>query len=102
VLWPLPNSGREETPEKEAVDHVSGGANNTFSPTILRGSIGVGESQLNVVGEKGARGRVVKLVDVVALEAMHRSMELSGDPGEEVHEGVKGVGLEPQRKSLGK
>jgi hypothetical protein len=53
-----------------STNKVSGGANNEFSLTILRESVGTQESQPNVVGEKGARG-VVELVVVVALEGMH-------------------------------
>ena len=39
---------------------------------------------------------------VVELEGANRATELDGDPSEEVQEGVKGVGLEPQRKHLEK
>jgi hypothetical protein len=84
-----------------STNNVTGGANNEFSPTILRESVGTQESQPNVVGEKGARGGVVELAVVVALEGMHQRrnrMEI----GEEVLESGKGVGLEPQRKSVEK
>jgi hypothetical protein len=52
------------------------------------------------MGEKGARGGVVELAAVIALESTNWATKLGGDPSEEVGEGVKGVELEPQRKSL--
>jgi hypothetical protein len=46
------------------------------------------------VGEKeGARGGVVELVAVIALECMNRATELGGDPSEEVAKGGKGIKL---------
>jgi hypothetical protein len=54
------------------------------------------------VGEKErARGGVVELTDVVALESTNQATELGGDPGE-VREGVKCVRLQTQRKMKGK
>jgi hypothetical protein len=54
------------------------------------------------MGEKErARGGVVELTDVVALESTNQATELGGDPGE-VREGVKCVRLQTQRKSLEK
>jgi hypothetical protein len=35
----------------EAAGHVSGGANNLFSPTVLRVNVGAREAHLNSVGE---------------------------------------------------
>jgi hypothetical protein len=43
--------------------------------------------QLNTSGEKGARGVVIELTTVVALNGLDSEAELSGHPGKEV-EGV--------------
>jgi hypothetical protein len=51
------------------------------------------------VGEKGARGRVVELATIVTLEGTDRSTKLGRDPGKEVGEVDKRVGLQPKRKS---
>jgi hypothetical protein len=65
-----PIDGGKRRLKKEATCHVSGGANNAFDPTVLWGSVGARESQLNTVGEKeGTRGGVVELAIVIALEA---------------------------------
>jgi hypothetical protein len=42
---------------------------------------------------------VVELVVVVALQGTDRAMELGGDPGKEVSEGGKSVGLQPKKES---
>jgi hypothetical protein len=54
------------------------------------------------VGEKGARGKIVKLTTVITLENMNRATKLGGCPSKEVGEGGKGIGLEPPRKNLEK
>jgi hypothetical protein len=41
------------------------------------------------------RGRVVKLVAIIALDGTNQATKLSGDPSKEMGEGVKGVRLEP-------
>jgi hypothetical protein len=41
---------------------------------------------------------VVELATVVTLQSTGRTTELGGDPGEEVSEGGKSVGLQPKRK----
>jgi hypothetical protein len=42
--------------------------NDVFGLAILGRGIGARETQLNVVGEEGARGVVVKLVTIITLE----------------------------------
>jgi hypothetical protein len=76
--------------------------NNPFGPTVPRGSVGAREAQLNAMREKGARYGVVELAAIITLEGTDRATELGGDPDEEMDEGVKGVGLKPQRKGLEK
>lgn len=94
-----PIVGGKRCLKEEAIDHVVGGANNLFGPAVLGGSVGARGSQLHAVGEKGWRGGVVELIAVITLECTNRATELDGDPSEEVGEGGKGVGLEPQGES---
>lgn len=56
-----------QTPEEKATNHVSGGANDLFGPTVLGRSVRALEAQLNAVGEKGARDGVVELSAVITL-----------------------------------
>jgi hypothetical protein len=96
-----PIVGRKRCLKEEATDHVSGGASDPFGPTVLRGSVGAREVQLNAVREKGARGGVVELKTVIAQEATNRATKLGGDPSEEVRESVECIrrrGGKVQRK----
>jgi hypothetical protein len=63
-----PIADRKRRLKKETTDHVGGGTDNPFCPTVLRGSVGARESQLNAVGQKGARGVLVELAAVMTLE----------------------------------
>jgi hypothetical protein len=56
------------------------------------------ETQLNAMGEKGARVIVVELVAIVTLEGTNRATKLGGDLGE-VGEVDERVGLQPKRES---
>jgi hypothetical protein len=84
-----PVAGRERRLKEETTDHVGGGANDAFDPTVLGRSVRAQEAQLNAVGEEGARGGVVELLAIVTLQGMNRVTELGGDPGEEVGKGGK-------------
>jgi hypothetical protein len=54
------------------------------------------------VGEKeGARGGVIELTPVVALDGLNGEAELSGHPSKEVKKGGEGVRLGTQREGLG-
>jgi hypothetical protein len=54
------------------------------------------------VGEKeGARGGVIELTPVVALDGLNGEAELSGHRGKEVKKGGEGVRLGTQREGLG-
>jgi hypothetical protein len=53
---------------------------------------------LNTSGE-GARGVVIELTTVVALDGLNGESELSGHPDKEVKEGGEGVRLGTQRES---
>jgi hypothetical protein len=92
-----PIADRKRPLKEEATYHVSGGANNLFGPTVLKGSVGAQESQCNIVEEKGVRGRVVELATVITLEGTNRTSELGGD-----QEGVECIRLQSPRKSPNK
>jgi hypothetical protein len=47
-----PVAGRERRLEEKAADHVGGGANHAFCPTVLGGGVGAQEPQLNATGEE--------------------------------------------------
>jgi hypothetical protein len=79
-----PTTSGKRCLKEEAVNHGCGGVNSTFDSAVLRGSVGARESQLNTMGKKGARGGVVELTAVIALEATNQATELGGDPSEEV------------------
>ena len=49
--------------------------------------------------KEGTRGVVVELATIVTLQGTDQATKLGGDPGEEVSEGVKSVGVQPKRKS---
>jgi hypothetical protein len=67
VLCPV--AGRERRLKKEASNHVGGGANDAFDPAVLGRGVGARETQLDTVGEEGARGVVVELTTIITLEA---------------------------------
>jgi hypothetical protein len=57
---------------------------------------------LNTTGEEeGARGGVIELTPVVALDDLNGEAELSGHPGKAVKKGGEGVRLGTQRESPG-
>jgi hypothetical protein len=63
-----PVVGRERRLKKESADHVGGGVNDAFGPTVLGRGVGAWEMQLDAVGEEGARGVVVELATIVTPE----------------------------------
>jgi hypothetical protein len=95
-----PVAGRERRLEEKAADHIGGGANHAFGPTVLGRGVRARETQLDAMREKeGAGGVIVELAAVVTLQGTDRAVKLGGDPGEEVCEGSERVGLQSKRKS---
>jgi hypothetical protein len=95
-----PVAGRERRLKEKASDHVGGGANDAFGPTVLGRGVGTQETQLDAMGEEeGMRGVVVVLTTIITLEGTDRATELGTDLGEEVGESGKRVRLQPKRKS---
>jgi hypothetical protein len=82
------------------VNNIIDGANNAFSFTILRQSVGAGHAKMDALSEEELPGaRVVELEPVVTLDNLDACAELSGGVGDEVSERVECVRFEAQRKS---
>jgi hypothetical protein len=91
---------------KGGLDHKSAhdivcGPNHALCLAILWRSIRTRHTELDTAGEEGARGGVIELTPVVALDGLNGEAELSGHPGKEVKNGGEGVRLSTQRESPG-
>jgi hypothetical protein len=88
--------GKGGLDQKSAHDIVRG-PNHALCLAILWGSL-----RTRHTGEKeGARGGVIELTTVVALDGLNGETELSGHPGKEVKKGGEGVRLGMQREGPG-
>jgi hypothetical protein len=97
-LYPV--AGRERRLEEKVADHIGGGANHAFGPTVLGRAVGARETQLDAMSEKErAEDVVVELAAIITLQGTDRGTKLGGYPGEEVCEGDERVRLQPKRKS---
>jgi hypothetical protein len=86
--------------EEKLADHIGGGVNHAFGPTVLSIGVGAQDTHLDTVGDKErTRGMIVELAAIVTLQGTNRAMEMGGYPGEEVCEGGEHVGLQPKRKN---
>jgi hypothetical protein len=64
------------------VHDIVRGPNHALCLAVLWGSIQTRHTQLNTSGEKeGARGGVIELTTIVALDGLNGEAELSGHPG---------------------
>jgi hypothetical protein len=73
--------------------------NHGFGPTILRGGVGVRESQLNTMRMDEGAGGVIELVIIFTLESTNRVVELGGDLSKEVQESGESVRFQTQWES---
>jgi hypothetical protein len=63
-----PVAGRESCLEEKAANHIGGGANRAFGPTVLGRGVGARETQLDAMSEKERTGDVVvELAAIVTL-----------------------------------
>jgi hypothetical protein len=85
--------------QKSAQDIVCG-PNHALCLAVLWRSIRTRHTKLDTAGEEGARGGVIELTPVVALDGLNGEAELSGHPGKEV-KGGEGVRLSTQREGPG-
>jgi hypothetical protein len=93
--------GKGGLDQKSAHDIVCG-PNHALSLAVLWRGIRTRHTELDTADEEeGARGGVIKLTPVVALNGLNGEAELSGHPGKEVNEGGEGVRLSTQRESPG-
>jgi hypothetical protein len=85
---------------QKSVHDIIRGVNHPLNLAVLGRSVGTIHAELNTPREKeGARGVVIELTPVVALDSLDGDTELSGHPGKEVEKGGKSLGLGTQRKS---
>jgi hypothetical protein len=87
-------TSRKRLLKEEAIDHGGAGVNDVFDPAVLGRGVGARETQLNAMGEEGARGVVVELSTIVTLKGTNWATELGGDLDEEVGEGGEGFRLQ--------
>jgi hypothetical protein len=88
--------------DQKSVHDIVRGPNHALCLAVHWGSIRRRHTQPNTSGEKeGARGGVIELTTVVALDGLNGKAELSGHPGKEVKEGGEGVRLGTQRECPG-
>jgi hypothetical protein len=80
-----PIAGGERCLE-EVTKHVGGGANHASGSTILMGSVGAREPYLNLMRKEERAGGVVQIATIVALERTNRTVELGGDPSNEMRQ----------------
>jgi hypothetical protein len=93
--------GKGGLDQKSAHDIVCG-PNHALCLAILWRSIRTRHTELDTAGEEeGARGGVIELTPVVALDGLNGEAELSGHPGKEVKGGGEGVRLSTQREGPG-
>jgi hypothetical protein len=68
--------------DQKSVHDIVRGPNHALCLAVLWGSIQTRHTQLNTSGEKeGARGGVIELTTIVALDGLNGEAELSGHPG---------------------
>jgi hypothetical protein len=97
-LYPI--AGRKRRLEEKAAEHIGGGADHAFGPTILSRGVGARETQLNAMSEEERTGGVVvEFATIVTLQSTYRATKLGGYPGEEVCEGGECVKLQLKRES---
>jgi hypothetical protein len=90
--------GKRGLDQKSAHDIVCG-PNHALRLAVLWRSIRTRHTELDTAGEEeGARGGVIELTPVVALDGLNGEAEPSGHPGKEVKKGGEGVRLSTQRE----
>jgi len=82
------------------VDDIICGAKDALSLAVLLRGVWTRHTQGNAFGKKeSARGRVIKLMAVIALDGFYGAPKLSGDIGEKIRESGKSVGFEAKWES---
>jgi hypothetical protein len=93
--------GKGGLDQKSAHDIICS-PNHALCLAVLWRSIRTRHTELDTAGEEeGARGGVIELTPVVALDDLNGEAELSGHPGKEVKKGGEGVRLSMQREGPG-
>jgi hypothetical protein len=95
-----PKASRERRLEEKGAHGVVGGADHALSLAVLRGGVRTRHTQLDTVSEEeSARGGVIKLTAIVALNSLNGEAELSGHPSEKVKNGGESIRLQTKRES---
>jgi hypothetical protein len=85
--------------DQKSVHDIVCGPNHALCLTVLWRSIRTRHTELDTSGEEeGARGGVIELTPIVALDGLNGEAELSGHPGKEVKKGREGVRLSTLRE----
>jgi hypothetical protein len=86
--------------DKQSVNDIVNGTNDTFIFTILWGCVGTRHSELCAIRQEEDLGeRVFKLTPVVALDSFDGPAELSRHISNEIGQGSEGVRFKFQGKS---
>jgi hypothetical protein len=98
-----PVASRNRSLKKQGMQHIIDGANDAFGFTVLRRSVGTRHPQKYPFGgEECARGGIIELTTIVALDDFDGAAKLCGDISEKMRQGGKSVRFNVQRKSLHK
>jgi hypothetical protein len=95
-----PVASRNRSLKKQGTRHIIDGVNDAFNFTVLRRSVGTRHPQKDPFGcEECARGGVIELTAIVALDGFDGAAKLCGDISEKMRQGGKSVRFNVQRKS---
>ena len=88
--------------KEKGENNVICGANDTVGFPVLLGSMGTREVKMNTIGEEeDARGCIVKLAAIVALDAFNACVELGFGVCKEMCECGKYIELDVEEISIG-
>jgi hypothetical protein len=95
-----PVVSRNRSLKKQGTQYIIDGVNDAFGFTVLRRSVGTRHPQKDSFGGKEcARGGVIELTAIVALDGFDGAAKLCGDISEKMRHGGKSVRFNAQRKS---
>jgi hypothetical protein len=88
LFYPVAN--RNRSLKKQGTQHIIDGANDAFDFTVLRRSVVTRHPQKDPFGgEECARGGVIELTAIVALDGFDGTAKLCGDISEKMRQGEK-------------
>jgi hypothetical protein len=94
-----PVVSRNRSLKKQGTQHIIDGVKDAFGFTVLRRSVGTRHPQKYPFGgEECARGGVIELTTIVALDGFDGAAKLCGDISEKMRQDGKNVRFNAQRK----